>query len=226
MTDPVTRDISGPTPSASGTTGGVSPVLLMIAAVCILIELVLQGADLKLFGSPVWRSRTYQYGAFWPGLLHGWRPNYAAQPYAMFLTYAMLHGGLGHLAGNMFTLLALGETVVRRVGQRGFVLIYSTAALGGAALFGLTADGPRPMVGASGALFGLAAALIYWNFVIPEHTAGRMRRLAAAIGSLIVLNALLWVLLDGLLAWETHLGGFLAGWLAAWLLDRWARRRG
>ncbi|WP_425053172.1 rhomboid family intramembrane serine protease [Psychromarinibacter sp. S121] len=224
MTDPATHDISGSTGTASDASGRISRVLLVIAAVCILIELVLQAADMKLFGSPLWRSRAYQYGAFWPGLLHGWRPNYGAQPYAMFLTYAMLHGGIGHLVGNMFTLLALGETVVRRVGQRGFLLIYSVAALGGAGLFGLLATSPRPMVGASGALFGLAGALVYWNFVTPTHRAGRMRRLAGAIGSMIVLNALLWVLLDGLLAWETHLGGFIAGWLAAMALDRLGRK--
>ena len=37
---------------------------------------------------------------------------------------------------------------------------------------------------------------------------------------LVILNLLLWIALEGLLAWQTHLGGFAAGWLGAALLAR------
>jgi membrane associated rhomboid family serine protease len=40
-----------------------------------------------------------------------------------------------------------------------------------------------------------------------------------------LVNVVLWFLLDGLLAWQTHLGGFLAGWIAAAGLHRWRAGR-
>lgn len=199
--------------------------VLWVGGSCILIELVLQGSGLGLFGSPLWRSLAYQNGAFWPGLLHGWQPNYPLQPGVMFFTYAFLHGGLGHLAGNMITLLVLGGIAVERVGQKGFLMIYAVSAVGGAALFGAMAASSQPMVGASGALFGLAGAWQYWDFMDPRLPDRRLWRLVRGVGFLVVLNAVLWVLLDGLLAWQTHLGGFLAGWVAAAVLHRWQAER-
>ncbi len=200
-----------------------APAVLGIGGVCILVELVLQLADLHLVGSPLWRSLAYQNGAFWPGLLHGWQPNYRLQPAAMFFTYALLHGGLGHLTGNMLTLMALGEIVVERAGSKGFLLVYAASALGGAALFGLLAASPQPMVGASGALFGLAGAWQYWDYAGRPPGRGRFWRLLQVVVLLVLLNVVLWSLLGGVLAWQTHLGGFLAGWIAAAALARGRR---
>lgn len=207
-----------------GVSAGLKWAVLWIGGICTLVELVLQGADLGLLGSPLWRSLAYQNGAFWPGLLHGWQPNYSLQPGAMFLTYAFLHGGFGHLAGNMITLLALGGIAVERVGQKGFLLIYAVSALGGAALFGAMAASPQPMVGASGALFGLAGAWQYWDYTNAKRPNRRLWRLACGAGALVLLNIVLWVLLNGLIAWQTHLGGFLAGWVTAATLNRGVSR--
>jgi membrane associated rhomboid family serine protease len=199
-------------------------LILALIAVTALPELVLDGADLGLWGTPRWRPFAYHYGAFWAGLLRGQQPNYAAQPAVMFLTYAVLHAGFWHLASNMLALFAFGPPVARRAGPRGFVLIYLAAAVGGGIGFGLLSASPSPMVGASGALFGLAGA---W----PYHDRRRRRArglplapLVQAIAGLALLNLALWWLLSGLLAWQTHLGGYIAGWTAAATLTV-ARRR-
>ena len=106
-----------------------------------------------------------RYGGFWVGLLQSWTPNYPSQPYLMFLTYGFLHGGLLHLVVNMVTLWSLGHAVIDRVGTRGFVLLYAASLLGGAAGYALLASTLAPMVGASGALFGLAGGLLAWGYV-------------------------------------------------------------
>ena len=59
-------------------------VLIAIVLVCVVIEMMLQGADFGLLGSPRWRGLVYQNGGFWRGLLDNWQPNYAAQPAVMF----------------------------------------------------------------------------------------------------------------------------------------------
>jgi rhomboid protease GluP len=139
------------------------PVTLTVLLLCAAVEATLQLADAGLLGSERLRFLAYSYGGFWPGLLDDWRPNYPGQPVAMFLTYSILHGGLVHFAVNMVTLLSLGAGVSERAGPARHAAVYVAAILGGAAVFALLAPGPRPMVGASGALFGLVGALVVWE---------------------------------------------------------------
>ena len=205
--------------------GRLTPAVVAILAVCLGVEAVLVAADLGLIGDAEWRGLAYRAGAFWPGLLADWRPTFALQPMTMFVTHAFLHAGLAHLAGNMVTLLVLAEYVVARVGQAGFLVIYGLATLGGGAMFAALASAAQPMVGASGALFGLAAAWQYWGFADAPPGPRRRRQLAQGIFGLVVLNVVLWVLLDGAVAWQAHLGGYLAGGAAAAVLGRRGRWR-
>jgi membrane associated rhomboid family serine protease len=161
----------------------------------------------------------YEYAAFWPGLLDNWQANYAAQPYIMFVTYGFLHSGPVHLAVNMVTLLSLGRAVLARVGQRGFILLYVGASLGGGVGFWLLASGLRPMVGASGALFGFVGGLLAWYYVDRYTYHEGLWPIGRAILLLAIVNVVLWWAMGGQLAWETHLGGFLAGWIVALLVD-------
>ncbi|MEM1232555.1 MAG: rhomboid family intramembrane serine protease [Pseudomonadota bacterium] len=194
-------------------------VTLVIIVICTVIELTLAGAERTLWGPGRLRETAYEWGGFWPGLLQGWRPNYSAQPYTMFLSYAFLHGGLGHLAMNMVTLWSLGGSVTDRVGRWRFLLLYVGCALGGAGGYGLFAQTVQPMVGASGALFGLAGALMAWAYV-DRFTARLGLWPIARVGALLIaINVAMYWALDGQLAWQTHLGGFVAGWLLAMLID-------
>ncbi|MDQ2089653.1 rhomboid family intramembrane serine protease [Marimonas arenosa] len=195
-------------------------VLLLLAGLCCVVELVLMSADLGFIGSTRWRGLAYQNGAFWAGLLDDWRPNYVAQPWLMFLSYSFLHGGLSHLAGNMLILVFLGPAVQARVGQWKLLAIYVLSAIGGAAGFALLGNNPQPVVGASGALFGLAGALVFWEFADHRREGRGLWPVASIVLVLIAMNVIFWVLLEGVLAWQTHLAGFVSGWLAAWMLKR------
>jgi membrane associated rhomboid family serine protease len=193
--------------------------LVILMVLCIAIELALSGADRGLWGAGSLRQRTYEYAGFWPGLLQNWQPNYAGQSYLMFLTYSLLHGGLAHLLVNMFSLWSMGRAVLARVGVWGFCLLYLGSVLGGALGFGLLSESLIPMVGASGALFGLAGGVLAWNYVDRFALQDTLWPIAQAAIILIILNIVLWYAMDGLLAWETHLGGFVAGWIMALLID-------
>lgn len=190
-----------------------------LIALCVLVELALQLSDHGLLPFSRARQTAYEYAGFWPGLLTTWRPNYTAQPYTMFVTYAALHGGFMHLAVNMITLYSLGLVVMDRVGNRGFVLLYAAAILGGALCFGLLAKTIQPMVGASGGLFGLLGGILAWNYVDRFTAARRLWPVWRVILGLVALNLVMWWAMDGHLAWQTHLGGFVAGWVAALLID-------
>ena len=117
------------------------PVLLSLVAFA-LPELVLSGADRGLWGSAAWRPMAYQDGAFWAGLLRDWQPNYAIQPASMFLTYAFLHAGPGHLLGNVLTAVPLEEAWSTGWGFAAPSWSASPRALGGAIVFGLLSREP------------------------------------------------------------------------------------
>lgn len=132
-----------------------------------------------------------------------------------FLTYAFLHGGWLHLAMNGAAFMGLGHALVQRVGILRFLAIFAVTSVAGAVAFWLMSPAQGPMVGASGAIFGMLAVLTAWQ----EQALRRMGMSRAPIwqriGGLVLLNVLLALGLGGLLAWEAHLGGFACGWLMA-----------
>jgi membrane associated rhomboid family serine protease len=206
------------------------PAVLAMVAVCAALEIVftLTGGP---SGDSALRRLAYVHGAFWPGLLQGWEPVFPGQRITMFLTYAVLHGGLMHMLFNMLILVHLSRETVARVGNAGFALFVAVTALGGSVAFWLISSATGPMVGASGVVFGLFGATMFWDWQRRRALGAPIQPVLRMALGLVVLNAILWVLVQGTLAWEAHLGGFLAGIAAAaiatpTLAHRYRARRG
>lgn len=182
-------------------------VIFMLVGLCCAVEFLLVAADAKLLGTHDWRALWLQNGAFWQGLLQDWQPNYAAQPFLMFGTYAFLHAGPIHLIENMLAVLWLAPSLNDRLGSLGFCLLFLTSALGGALCFALLSTSIAPMVGASGIVFGFFGSIVALDFI------DRGDRITAILMSaiLIAFNGIAFLVKGGVLAWETHLGGFLTG---------------
>ena len=191
---------------------------LGVLLVCAAIELTLQLADRGILDVPRLRFVAYTYGGFWPGLLDDWKPNFPGQPVVMFLTYSVFHGGFMHFLVNMITLLSLGAAVSERGGTARYAAIYVASILGGAVVYGLLAPDYSPMVGASGALFGLVGALTAWDALERRALELTMLPVLRVIAFLVLMNVVLWWAMSGQLAWQTHLGGFVAGALAGAIL--------
>jgi membrane associated rhomboid family serine protease len=210
---------------------GIPLVVAVLVVLHVVPEVFFLCADQGWFGPHNLRQIAYTLGAFWKPLLLGAQPVYSGQPVAMFGTYALLHGGPVHLLVNMVALVSFGAAIVARIGQKRFLVVYAVSALGGSAGFGLFSDSSAPMVGASGALFGLLGVWVCWDYLERRTYGDPLWVTLRAIAFLIVYNLVFWVLLSGNLAWETHLGGFVAGWLLAvyWglsLLEQSRSRRG
>lgn len=213
VTDPGPLPGSGPRAALSGRW-----LLVVLIGLCCAIEAALQLSAWTGL-APRLRALAFENGGFWTGLLLNWSPNYAAQPYAMFLTHGFLHGGLVHLAVNMLALWSLGQAVLDRVGPLRFTLLYLGALPAGGLGHAVLATSPAPMVGASGALFGLAGGLMAWAYVDRFNWGESLLPVLRGAALLVAMNVALWWVLDGQLAWQAHLGGFIAGWVLALLLD-------
>lgn len=200
--------------------GTVRPgVVWAIIAVCVAVEITLLLADYGFWASVRLRSQSYENAGFWIGLLDNWQSNYRAQPYSMFLSYGFLHSGPLHLVVNMVTLFSLGRFILPRIGQARFAVLYGLSMIGGAIGFAVLSDSYRPMVGASGALFGLVGAIAAWEYVDRFTAQLRLWPVLRLLAILAVLNVVMWWAMDGQLAWQTHLGGFVSGWILAFLID-------
>jgi membrane associated rhomboid family serine protease len=83
------------------------------------------------------------------------------------LTYMFIHGGLWHLLFNMLALLFFGQPLERNLGSSEFLLYYFVTGIGSGVATLLvnwySGLGAIPVVGASGAIFGvlLAFATLY-----------------------------------------------------------------
>ncbi|MGR3716209.1 MAG: rhomboid family intramembrane serine protease [Thermohalobaculum sp.] len=195
----------------------VHPILWIMIAVMIGFELLFAAADAGLAPEGLGRWPVYLRLAFFDLLFEHARSGNGVEPELVwsFLTHAFLHGGWLHLGMNGAAFLGLGHALVRMIGIGRFLVIFAVTAIAGALTFGLVAETNGPLVGASGAIFGLFAVLTAWQERALRR-AGRSRAMIwRRIGGLVVLNAALAFGLGGLLAWQAHLGGWVAGWLLA-----------
>lgn len=167
-----------------------------------------------------------------------------AAPWTL-LTHAFLHGSWLHLGFNTLWLLAFGSPVARRFGTGRFLVFFVVCALGGAAAHLAThVNDVIPMVGASGAISGCMAAAVRFVFqpgapmhilhrdpdaadLQPAQSLGAVLRDRRAAVFLVVWFASNLVFgltgdtlgVGGAIAWQAHVGGFLAGFLLFPLFD-------
>ncbi|MBD8890287.1 rhomboid family intramembrane serine protease [Roseibium litorale] len=164
-----------------------------------------------------------------------------------FVTYGFLHGGWAHLFLNLMWMAAFGSAVVWRFGTSRFLILSGLCTVAGAALHLLTHYGePVPIIGASAAVSGQMAAATRFvfelgaplgavrlqdrsAFFIPAPPLLQSLRNSRVLGMVLAWFGInfLFAFIPGLIggqegvsiAWEAHVGGFLAGLLLFPLLD-------
>jgi membrane associated rhomboid family serine protease len=132
-----------------------------------------------------------------------------------------LHAGLGHLFFNMLALYFFGPRVEARLGSRRFIGLYLVSGLVGALLS--VASPNVPIVGASGAVFGVMLAFArYWPRE-PVYLWG-IFAVEARILVLFMAATSLWFGFSGSSGGVAHLA-HLGGFFGAYAYLRWVERR-
>jgi len=163
---------------------------------------------------------------------HGFRPIAPALPNLFWSLF--LHAGLLHLVGNMLFLWIYGDNVEHRLGRVRYVVGYIGTGIA-ATLFHtvFNPDSPLPLIGASGAISGVLGFYFVWF----PHNQVRLLVLLApffmnvflvssrlVLGMYLVLDNIVPFLVSrgvgGGVAHGAHIGGFIAGLAAAWVIDR------
>src|ERR1022692_2128443 len=133
------------------------------------------------------------------------------------LTYMFLHGGLMHIAFNMWCLWNLGALCESLYGRWTYAAIYLICGVG-ASLASAAWNPYRASVGASGAIFGLAGALIaafkLGEFSVPRAAlSGTLR----SLGAFVVYNLVFGFALPGIDN-TAHIGGLITGLIVGALI--------
>ena len=161
---------------------------------------------------------------------------YPALPYFRWwqiVTHMFMHGGFWHIFFNMYTLYMFGSVVEEIIGSRKFLIYYFVCGLGAAGLhLGVEAIQVHffaaslpPVVGASGAIYGLliAFAMLFpesrLTLIFPPVTM-KARTMVIVFAAIELFTGITGIA-DGI-AHFAHLGGMLFGWL----LIRYWRAKG
>jgi membrane associated rhomboid family serine protease len=164
-----------------------------------------------------------------------------------FVTYSLLHANLSHIGFNVLWLLPFGSALARRFGAlRFFLFMAVTAAAGALAHLISNEHADAAMIGASASVSGTMAAAIRFAFVqgsflsfsrgdadaaakVPALSlmqALRNGRVLSFLGIWFGVNIVFGVYsiaigMEGgtVVAWQAHIGGFLAGLMLFSLFD-------
>jgi len=212
------------------------PVVLGLTAILLLGFAVLDYAPGDI------QDRIIVFGGFWPARLTGAIFSQAPEEFWIgaigLLTYPFLHGSWTHVIMNGLWLLAFGAPVGRRIGPVRFMALFFTASIAGALLFlAVHPEQSGPVIGASAGVAGLTGAVVRFAFRryrAPSDVTGPLADLSDRNVIFFVLFWFAMNLVTGLLgvaqgaefsaiAWEAHMGGFVAGLVLMPLFDPPAR---
>lgn len=131
------------------------------------------------------------------------------------ITSAFLHGGIAHFMINMYSLYIIGKEIEGHFGKINYLTIYFFSALCGGLLSAVAGKAGVVSVGASGAIFGLMGALVYFGLCYRLYL---KNSLLNQILPVIAFNLIIGFLIAGIDMWG-HIGGLIGGFLMAMALN-------
>ncbi len=170
-------------------------------------------------------------------LVPGWaaQVGFPSQGLWPFVTSMFLHGGLLHVASNMWSLWIFGDNVEDRMGRLRFPLFYLACGLLAGLVHAITNPASTiPTIGASGAIAGVLGAYLRWYPHARVLTLVPILFYPLFVHLPAILYLGLWFVSQlvsgaasagaapdaGGVAWWAHVGGFAAGFGLAGLFDR------
>jgi rhomboid protease GluP len=192
-------------------TGASKPALAtyVLLAINIVVFIVMVASGVPLLDPQA--GEVLRWGAdYGPKTLGG--------QYWRLVTSMFLHFGIIHILGNMWCLWSLGQLAERLLGSITLLGLYLLTGIG-ASLLSLSWDPMRVSAGASGAIFGIAGALIavlqFGKLGLPDEAVRKLRGYVVRFAFLNLLFGL-----QGHIDNMAHLGGLVTGLLMGFFIAR------
>ncbi len=170
-------------------------VTYAIIGVCVLVFIVQTVGD--LLGLQVTNALRYAGAYSYPAAVSG-----AFEPWRMF-TSIFAHANILHLLINMYTLFIFGSALEPMLGRARYLALFLISGFAGSLGVLLIASPIVPVVGASGAIFGLFGAY----FIIQRRLGGNATQMLV----LLAINLGIGFLPGFNIAWQAHVGGLVGG---------------
>ena len=200
----------------------IAPVVLLL----IVFMLAIHAARMFLF-TPEQDNYIIAYGAFIPLAYQGEAGLPVWSLVTSPITYTLMHGSWAHVGINSLWLAVFGAPLAARIGASRFLAFFVVTAIAAALLhFVLHHDSINPLIGASGAVSGFTAAAARFGFstrgnshsgFVGEH----LSFIETFTNRTSVSFILIWFAINFLpaiidfgganIAWQAHIGGFIAG---------------
>lgn len=129
--------------------------------------------------------------------------------YYRLITSAFLHIGIVHLFLNMYSLYVLGPAVESFYGRFKYILIYLLSAIFGSLFTIVLSSENTVSAGASGAIFGLLGALLYFGYNYRGYIGNSI---ISQIVPIVLINLVFGFITPGI-GNAAHIGGLIGGYL-------------
>lgn len=183
-----------------------NPIMTYIfMTMCVVIYIFTSLASMNVFENSA--SVLYQFGA----LISFDNFTYKYTELYRLITSVFLHASIIHLACNMYSLYILGPQLESFFGKVKYSIIFIGSGIIGNLLSLLFLKDYTVSVGASGAIFGLLGALLYFGYHYRVYLSGVMR---SQVVPVIILNLIIGFSLSGINN-AAHIGGLVGGLLLA-----------
>lgn len=134
--------------------------------------------------------------------------------YYRLFTCAFLHGGVLHLLCNMYSLYVIGTQLETVLGKVKLLIIYLISIIAASLLSGVIGGSAIISVGASGAIFGLLGALVYFGYHFRLYLGNAI---LYQIIPVIAINLFIGFSTPGIDNWG-HIGGLVGGYLTGMIV--------
>lgn len=198
----------------------IPPVPLALVIVIFGIELVLSaGSSTILMGNAGigWRQTAIQDWAWSPGVLEMIleRHDYSFDYLKRFVTYPFIHGSFTHALWASVLLLALGKYVGEVYRPGPFVILFFSATVLGALVYGLLSPRNVALIGAYPGIYGLIGAYTYLMWLTLGRLGDNQIKAFTLIGILMGITLIYSLLFGASPVWISELTGFVTGLLLA-----------
>jgi membrane associated rhomboid family serine protease len=183
---------------------GSAPITKALIGINLVIYLLTasQGGGLNAPGGSLFNSWILLGNKVTPNGVYAYGDLAHDHQWYRLVTAMFLHASLIHIGFNMYALWVIGTPVEQYLGRARYLGLYFVSGLAGSA-GGLLQAPHTPILGASGAIFGILGAMLILEWQVTGRLAG---------------NAMTWILINLVISfaipnisWGGHVGGLIGG---------------
>ena len=202
----------------------VSPIVVVLVAAMIVVELTFQAAEHGLIGGPLasgWRVEAFRFFGFHRAVFDHILKGGDVTPNVIwpFLSYLFVHQSFLHMLVAAALILAMGKMIADMFSGLAVLVLFVACGLAGALAFGfLSRPGGFPLTGSYPVFYGLIGTFTWIKVFELRAKNERIWPAFQAIGMFIVFRGLFALYAGVPNDWMADLAGFLTGFLLAYIL--------